>query len=107
MTVPELQQIVETEGLQAVSDRLGVNKSTVCHVVRGTYRGKPDRILQAAEAVYSQRPVECPVLGDITLCHCIEEKNRPFSAVNPIRVSLARTCPKCAAGAGKEKHDGT
>lgn len=97
MTVPEFQQIVKKEGLQAVSTRLGVSKSTVCHVVRGTYKGKPDRILKLAEGAYSQRTVECPVLGGITYARCIEEKNRSFSAVNPIRVRLARTCPRCGA----------
>lgn len=95
MTTAELQQIVETEGLQAVSDRLGVSKSTVCHVVRDTYRGKPDRILQLAEEAYSQRLVECPVLGGIAYSRCIQERTKPFSAVNPLRVQLGRTCPKC------------
>jgi hypothetical protein len=95
MTVPELQQIVEKESLQTVSDRLGVSKSTVCHVVKGTYKGKPDRILKLAEESYSQRIVECPVLGEITYSRCITEKTRPFAAINPIRIKLARTCPKC------------
>jgi hypothetical protein len=25
----------------------------------------------------------------------VEERNRPFAAVNPLRVRLARTCPTC------------
>jgi hypothetical protein len=98
MNVDELQRIVEKEGLEVVAERIGYAKSAVCHVVRGTYKGRPDRILIAAEEKYSQENVECPVLGDITLSRCVEERHRPFAAVNPIRVRLARTCPKCTRG---------
>ncbi len=96
-----LQQMVETLGLQEVAEQIGKSKSALCHVVNGTYRGRPDRILLAVEQRYSQRTVECPVMGDITLSRCVEERNRPFAAVNPIRVRLARTCPKCERGAVK------
>jgi hypothetical protein len=95
MSVELLQSMVEKLGLAEVADRIGVSKSAVCHVARGTYKGKPDRILAAVEEKFSQRSVECPVLGDITLATCTEKKNLPFSAANSVRVMLARTCPKC------------
>lgn len=90
-----LQSMVEKLGLDEVANRIGKSKSAVCHVAHGTYKGKPDRILAAVEEKFSQRSVECPVLGNITLARCTEEKSRPFAATNSIRVMLARTCPKC------------
>lgn len=90
-----LQQMIEKLGLAEVAARIGYNKSAVCHVARGTYRGKSDRILKAIEEKFSQQGVECPVLGEIPLSRCVEERSRPFAATNPLRVLLARTCQKC------------
>jgi hypothetical protein len=87
--------MVEKLGLPEVARRIGYNKSAVCHVLKDSYKGKPDRILKAAEETFSQAIVECPVLGEIALSRCVEERGRPFAAVNPIRVSLARMCPRC------------
>lgn len=90
-----LQQMVDKLGLQEVSRRIGYTKGAVCHVLKGSYKGNPARILKATEGKFSQQTVECPVLGEIPLSRCVEERNRPFAATNPLRVRLARTCPKC------------
>ncbi len=98
-----LQQMVEKLGLQEVARQIGYNKSAVCHVLKGNYKGKPDRILNATEEKYSQQPVECPVLGEIPLSRCVEERNRPFTPVNPLRVRLAKTCPRCTRTCPSQK----
>lgn len=90
-----LQQMVDRLGLQEVSRRIGYTKGAVCHVLKGSYKGNPGRILKATEDKFSQQAVECPVLGEIPLSRCVEERNRPPSSVNPIRVMLARACPQC------------
>ncbi len=95
MDIGQFQHIVEKEGLGVVSKRLGVSPSAICHIVKGTYKARPDRILRLAEEAYSQQIIECPVLGEIALSRCIQEKNRPFAAINPTRAKLARTCPRC------------
>ena len=87
--------MVEKLGLQEVADRIGYTKSAVCHVLKGSYKGKPDKILAAVEEKYSQSPVECPVLGEIAFSRCVEERNRPFAATNPLRVQLYRMCKEC------------
>lgn len=97
MEINLLQQMVEKIGLQEVAGRIGYSKSAVCHVLRGTYKGKAEKIIQATERTFSEEQLFCPVLGDIPLHRCIEEQNRPFAATNRIRVSLARTCPGCSA----------
>ncbi len=102
MNADLLQQMVEKIGLQEVAGRIGYSKSAVCHVLRGTYKGKTEKVLVAAEQAFSVEQISCPVLGDIPLHRCIEEQNRPFFATNPIRVSLARTCPTCARKKGAE-----
>lgn len=95
MSADLLQQMVDKIGLQEVAGRIGYSKSAVCHVLRGTYKGKVEKILEATERSFSEETVTCPVLGNIPYHRCIEEQNRPFSAANSIRVTLARTCPKC------------
>lgn len=90
-----LQQMVEKLGLQEVSKQIGYTKGAVCHVLKGSYKGNPGRILKATEEKFSQQTVECPVMGEIPLSRCVENRNLPFSSANPIRVILARMCPKC------------
>jgi hypothetical protein len=90
-----LNEMVDALGLQAVADQTGYSKSAICHIQQGTYRGRADKVLRRVEEVFSQRAVLCPVLGEITFARCVEERNRPFAAVNPLRVRLARTCPTC------------
>ena len=100
-----LQSMIDKLGLAEVAQRIGYDKTAVCHVARGTYRGKPDRILKAVEESFSQRIVECPVLGGITFARCVEERSRPFIATNPTRVALARTCPKCGSHNGDDNDE--
>lgn len=90
-----LEEMVVKLGLQEVADAIGRSKSAVCHVHRGTYKGNPEAILRAVEERFSQRLVECPVLGEIPLNRCVEERSRPFAATNPVRVRLARACKGC------------
>ncbi len=98
MSTGLLQQMVERLGLQEVARQIGYTKGAVCHVLKGSYKGNPGRILKAVEEKYSQQAVECPIMGEIPLSRCVENRNLPFSSANPIRVMLARTCPKCRRG---------
>ena len=93
-----LTEMVDKLGLQEVVRQIGYKKTTVCHVLRGTYKGSPAAVIQAAEEAYSRDVVTCPILGDISLSQCVQERKRPFAAINPLRVKLARTCPVCEGG---------
>lgn len=97
--------MVDKIGLQEVAGRIGYSKSAVCHVLRGTYKGKTEKVLVAVERAFSDEQILCPVLGDIPLHRCIEEQNRPFSAANSIRVSLARACPTCDRKKGASRDE--
>jgi hypothetical protein len=93
-----LNEMVARIGLAGVSEKIGYSKSAICHVQRGTYRGKADKVLEAARRAFDTSAVSCPALGEISFARCIEERNRPFAAVNPLRVMLARTCRTCEQG---------
>jgi hypothetical protein len=90
-----LSDVVAAVGLKAVAARTGYSPSAICHVQRGTYRGNGAKVLEAVRAAFDESLVPCPVLGDISYSRCIEEKNRPFAATNPLRVKLAKTCRNC------------
>jgi len=99
MTVETLlNDMVKKLGLAEVAVRTGYSKSAICHVQKGTYKGKAEKVLDAVRNVFSMEPVNCPVLGEIPLSRCVEEKNRPFAATNPLRVRLARACRGCGEG---------
>ena len=94
------REMVKKLGLQAVSAAISRHKSAVSHVLNGDYKANPELILRAIEEKFSRQTVECPVLGLIALNQCVEERSRPFSGVNPIRVRLAKTCPVCRENGG-------
>jgi len=87
--------MVDELGLSEVALRTGYSKSALCHVQGGTYKGRAEKVLMRIEEIFSTRPVACPVLGEITFSRCAEERCRPFAAVNPVRVKLAKTCKTC------------
>lgn len=90
--------MVEKIGQAEVARRTGYSRSAVCCVHKRTYRGDPGKLLEAVRSAFDTSTVHCPILGDITYARCIEEKNRPFAAVNPVRVRLAKTCRVCNGG---------
>lgn len=93
-----LKQMVDELGETEVARRIGYSKSAICHVMNGSYRGNPEKVLAAVRLVFDATPVPCPVLGEITLGRCAHERTRPFRATNPVRVRLAKTCRACTQG---------
>lgn len=75
--------------------RVGFSTSTINEVVRRKYKGRIANIEAAVRGAFMGSTVQCPVLDEITVDLCIENQKRPFSAANPIRVALHRTCPTC------------
>ena len=91
-----LARAVADAGSQAkVARRLGYSPTAINQALRGTYGAGLDALLSRVEEVYSTRPVDCPVLGRILLRQCVTERRLPFSAANPLRVRMYRTCRQC------------
>lgn len=83
-------------GQGATARRIGIAKSTINEVMRRTYKARLGNIEQKVRGALMGTTVVCPVLGEIGVDLCLENQRRPFSAANPIRVQLHRTCPTCA-----------
>ena len=91
-----LRRAVAEAGSQAkVAIKLGYSSATISQVLSCTYQGTTDAILVRVEEVFGNRVVDCPLLGEVGLGRCVEERRRPFSASNPQRVKLYRACRRC------------
>lgn len=75
--------------------RLGVSVALVSRAINNRYHAPLTFLRERVEGCVSDPDVACPVLGAITPARCREERERPFSGVNPLRVQLGRTCPEC------------
>lgn len=99
MTQPDRMELLRVkcaELTQAeVARRLEYSASAINQALRGNYQGDLTNLLTRVEEVFGQSTVNCPILGEITLGKCAENRKRPFAATNPTRVALFRTCPKC------------
>lgn len=91
-----LKDVVQTKGSQAAVGRiLGCSGSCISQVLRGIYPGDTDSLLVKVEEKFGRQDIACPILGIIKFPRCVEERRRDFSSVNPLRVRLFQTCPKC------------
>jgi hypothetical protein len=90
-----LTATVREKGQAQAARELDYSDAAICQVLKGTYKGDVGRILQRVAEVYGTDTVRCPVLGEISLGRCAEEKKRPFSAASPLRVRLWKACKNC------------
>lgn len=90
-----LNQKVGELGQGEVATRIGYSKATVSLVINGKYNGNLNSVLLKVKEVFGGLKVSCPVLGEIDLAECAENKRQPFSASNPLRVRLFKTCKTC------------
>ncbi|WP_027360552.1 helix-turn-helix domain-containing protein [Desulforegula conservatrix] len=82
-------------GQAEVAKRLGYSKATVSLVINDKYNGNLNSVLSKVKEVFGGLKVNCPVLGEIDLAECAENKRQPFSATNPLRVRLFKACKSC------------
>jgi len=82
-------------GQGATARRIGVSKTTINEVVRRRYKARLGNVEQKVRGALMGTTVVCPVLGEIGVDLCLENQKRPFSAANPVRVQLHRSCPTC------------
>jgi len=98
-----LEKAVSEAGSQAkVAKQLGYSPTAVNQVLRGTYAGALDTFLAKVEETFSSQNVVCQMLGDITLARCVDERRKPFSTANAMRVKLYRACRKCLNNSDKQ-----
>ena len=98
MTTPDAMKLLTikvNETSQAeVARTLGYSGATISTVLKGTCPN-PQHILERVVEVFGGLTVDCPVLGEITLHQCSDERKKPYSIANSQRVELSKKCPKC------------
>jgi len=99
MTTAELLPLfkakVDELGQVGVARRIGRSTSTVCQLYNGTYPSDPAGVLRKFEEEFCSTTINCPVMGQITLKRCSEERATPFSASSPRRVKMSQACKEC------------
>jgi transcriptional regulator with XRE-family HTH domain len=90
-----LRRVVDEHGQAEVARRIGRSTAAVNQVLHGKYNGNPERILELIAAEFGSETVQCPVMGEIALARCTEERNKPFRATNPQRRRLYLACRDC------------
>jgi hypothetical protein len=100
MTHPDAMQLLKQQvaelGQAEVARRLGYRSgSIICQILKGDYKGAPDNVLKRVIEVFGGLTVICPVLGEIPLSRCADERKKPFSATSHQAVQLWKACQKC------------
>jgi len=99
MTTTDRMQLLRDKcaelGQAEVARRLDYSPSAINQALQGKYQGALDNLLTRVEEIFGCTTVMCPILGEISLRKCSENRKRPFAATNPLRVQLYRQCRKC------------
>jgi len=91
-----LRKAVDDHGQAEVARTIGYSASAVNQAIKGTYRGRLDKLLRRVAENYGNARVLCPVLGEITMRRCARERRKPACATSPLRARLYAACRECA-----------
>ncbi len=78
-----------------VALRLGVSSTVINQALHNSYPGRLDRVEERVRGEFMRAVVDCPVLGEISARKCLDERQRPFSSSNSLRLQLYRACKSC------------
>lgn len=90
-----LLSAVKAKGQASVARELGYSPTAICLVLKGKYGAGSDKIHARVAEVYGVLTLDCPVLGEIPINRCADERRTPFSASSPQRVAIFRACREC------------
>jgi hypothetical protein len=90
-----LHTAVEGSSQAQVARRIGRSAAAINQILRGSYAGNPDTILELVSAEFGGAEVDCPVMGRIPRIHCIENRQIKFMPTNHQRVRLFQACQDC------------
>lgn len=93
-----LRRAAAQHGQSRVAKRIKRSPGAISQILSGTYNQSgngADLILELVEAEFGSSTVDCPELGEIPLCTCVEERDKPFKATSSQRVRLYRACQTC------------
>src|SRR5690625_5852885 len=81
-----LQQQVDALGQSEVARRMSCSAATIHQLRTGRYPSDTARWERIFDATFTEGPVDCPVLGEISREACALHSSRPCAAENPISV---------------------
>lgn len=88
-----LREAAATHGKAEIAKRLGYSPAVVHEVLKGTYKGRLDKVEQKVKGALMGEKVACPGFGfEITKDRCIAEQAKPRSLANPNRMKVYRAC---------------
>lgn len=90
-----LRAAVAASSQAEVARRINRSAAAINLVLKGTYAGNPDAILELVSAEFGGAEVDCPVMGVIPQIHCIENRQISFMPTNHQRVRLSQVCRDC------------
>lgn len=82
-------------GQSEVARRINKSPSAICQLYHDTYKADSSAILQAIDETFGTSTVACPVMGEIPLKRCAEERKTPYSAASPRRIRMHKACKEC------------
>jgi hypothetical protein len=84
-------------GQSEVARRINKSPSAVNQILHGNYEADPGAVLLAVEETFGGTTIVCPVMGEIPLKRCADERKTPLSASSPRRIRMHRACKECEA----------
>lgn len=84
-----------------VADELGVSTAVVSTLLKDKYPGNVDSMEQRIRGQYMAETVRCPVMGDLSKRHCLDNQALPMAFTNPVRAALGRACKTCPLSKGE------
>jgi transcriptional regulator with XRE-family HTH domain len=90
-----LRRMVAETSQARVAREIGMSPAAINQAVQGKYQGDVEKLLTRVAERYGAETTVCPVLGEITLGRCADERKRPFAASSPLRVRIYRACKQC------------
>jgi transcriptional regulator with XRE-family HTH domain len=82
-------------GNARVARELGISDSAVSQIMHGKYSASTDNIMQRVVEVFGGIIIRCPVMGDIPLSTCADERRKPFAVVSGVYARQRRACKQC------------
>jgi hypothetical protein len=92
-----LRESIKNRGQATVARELGYSPSAINQVFRGNYKGSLTNLMERIAETYGNGTVTCPVMGEIALRRCAQERKKIFGVSSPQRVKLWRACRECEA----------
>lgn len=90
--VEELAKFAARTSGVAAAKRIGMSASVVTSVCKARYTGDLGAVEARVRGALMNESVDCPVLGEITRDHCLDEQKKKHVGSSAIRTRLYQAC---------------